>query len=849
MRCPFCAPLSFARLVSMTVLLIAFNAGANARNPSFLPIPRFPLSTGTLSIEQAVQPGQPFTVAGERGAILGRQDGSFELWSFPIKVLRDFHISAQLADYPVPIDLNRQAAAIDVYPDHTTIVYSHAAMTVKQHMFVVQASQNGQPAAVVLFEIESIRPVTLTFSFIPELLQQWPAPNYGVPSASWVDLGNGGGYVLATDNPHLFGMVAMPRCSSGILPPYQEQPRAYPLQFVLHFDPKKDDGLFFPLLAQVSDGETALSGDAVRQMSQRIDLADQQVAAGYRGTQEYYAKFFDKRLTIDTPDRKLNEAVRWAEVAIEQARVTNDHATSLVAGWYGSGDSARPGFGWYFGRDALWSLYAVNSYGDFELSRQVLEFLSQRQRADGKIMHEFAMTADRVDWKSLPYEYAAADATPLYIMAMKDYVETSGDVAFLKSHWQTVKNAYEYMRSHSDSTDGVYDNSNGTGWVEAWPPKMPHQEMYLAALDQQSTEDLSRLAHLAGEDDLAASAEQKAKEIRGFLDQYRSSDGTLAFSRNADGTFDLTPTVYPSVAWWTGDLRLERTSPMFEQWAGHHFSTDWGVRAVADTSPVYDPIAYHQGTVWPLFTGWISLAEYRERRPLTGYAHLMENAGLTWSQDLGSVTEVLSGAFFQALGRSSSHQLWSSAMVISPAIRGLLGIQVDVLHRNLIIHPQLPATWDSVSVHNLSFGTANLEVDLRRRGGEMNIEVTSPDTTVLCLNPGASTECKEPAKTQHSAVVALPQVELGIAPALPQAGAETAMMKVVDEQSSDHELKVKLEAPGGSTQNLSLRVNGPDPRQFSVAGGVRRGENLQVAFPTGMGYQTQTVDITWANRR
>jgi hypothetical protein len=75
------------------------------------------------------------------------------------------------------------------------------------------------------------------------------------------------------------------------------------------------------------------------------------------------------------------------------------------------------------------------------------------------------------------------------------------------------------------------------------------------------------------------------------------------------------------------------------------------------------------------------------------------------------------------------------------------------------------------------------------------------------------------------------------------------MMKVVDEQSSDHELKVKLEAPGGSTQNLSLRVNGPGPRQFSVAGGVRRGENLQVAFPTGMGYQTQTVDITWANRR
>jgi glycogen debranching enzyme len=834
----------------MMALLAAFDAGASAQGSSFLPVPRFPLSSGPLSIQQPVQPGHPFTVAGDRGAILGRQDGSFELWSFPVKVLRDFRISAELADYPVPIDLNQQAAAINVFPDHTTIVYSHAAITVKQHMFVGQRGQAAGVAAVVLFEIQSIRPVTLTFSFAPELLQQWPAPNYGVPSASWVDLGNGGGgYLLETNNPHFFGMVAMPRSSSGILPPYQEQPRVYPLQFILHFDPQKDDGLFFPLLAEISDGQTAINADAVGRIRQQIVLADEQLAGAYRGTQEYYAHFFDKRLTIDTPDRELNEAVRWAEVAIEQAKVTNDDATSLVAGWYGSGDSARPGFGWYFGRDALWSLYAVNSYGDFELSRQVLEFLSQRQRADGKMMHEFSMTANMVDWKSLPYEYAAADATPLFIMAMKDYVETSGDVTFLKSHWQNVKNAYQYMRSHSDSADGVYDNTNGTGWVEAWPPKMPHQEMYLAALDQQSTDDFSRLARLEAEDDLAASAAQKAKDIRAFLDQYRANNGTLAFSRNADGSFDFTPTVYPSVAWWTGELKLDQTGAMFEQWAGHHFSTDWGVRAVADTSPVYDPIAYHQGTVWPLFTGWISMAEYRDGQPLAGYAHLMENAGLTWSQDLGSVTEVLSGAFFQPLGRSSSHQLWSSAMVITPAVRGLLGIQADVLHRNLIVRPHVPASWDSVVLHNLPFGSTELAVEFRRRGAEMAIEVNSPDKTVLCLNPSTDEDCKEPAKTLHTAVVTLPQVELGIAQALPEAGAETAMMKVLDEQSSERELKVKLEAPGGSTQNLSLRVNGPDPKGLSFAGGVRQGDNLLVAFPPGTGYQTQTVDITWGKGR
>ena len=59
-------------------------------------------------------------------------------------------------------------------------------------------------------------------------------------------------------------------------------------------------------------------------------------------------------------------------------------------GLYSSGDSTRPGFGWFFGRDSLYTLYAVNSYGDFALAREELEFLLKRQRADGKIMHEFS---------------------------------------------------------------------------------------------------------------------------------------------------------------------------------------------------------------------------------------------------------------------------------------------------------------------------------------------------------------------------------------------------------------------------------------------------------------------------
>ncbi len=121
-----------------------------------------------------------------------------------------------------------------------------------------------------------------------------------------------------------------------------------------------------------------------------------------------------------------------------------------------------------------------------------MDFLLAHQRTDGKMMHEVSQTAELVDWVHLPYLYAAADSTPLFVMQMADYVRTSGDTGYLREHWDNVKRAYAFTRAHT--TNGVYDNSQGTGWVEEWLPKMPQQEIYLAALDEQSSEAMAYLA-------------------------------------------------------------------------------------------------------------------------------------------------------------------------------------------------------------------------------------------------------------------------------------------------------------------------------------------------------------------
>ena len=145
-----------------------------------------------------------------------------------------------------------------------------------------------------------------------------------------------------------------------------------------------------------------------------------------------------------------------------------------------------------------------------------------------------------------------------------------------------------------------------------------------------------------------------------------------AFSRNEAGALDKTATIYPAIAWWDGHYELKQSDKMFQRWDSSEFSTDWGLRDVGEHEAIYDPLSYHQGPVWPLFTGWGSIAEYRTGRSLSGYAHLMQNAELTWQQDLGAVTELLSGA---TLSRSAAVrrtrcglQRWSLRESISSGI-------------------------------------------------------------------------------------------------------------------------------------------------------------------------------------
>src|SRR6185312_9681137 len=262
------------------------------------------------------------------------------------------------------------------------ITYSHIGFTVRQIMFSPSEVSAGT-GPVVLYEFDCVHPTEFTFRFTPELRWMWPERNEGVPGVEWVagplaapnakepgpsgaisrvPLPNHGYYVLHADYPDLAGAVTIPGAQPGVLAPYQERPQVHPVELRLHIDPARDRGKLFPLLMAVGMNKEAATNQALGAALQHLN---ENIAELYKGQAESYKKLLANSISIETPDKTLNEAFQWAVVSIEQLRTHvpeapgNDQKAgeiALVAGYYASGDSARPGFGWFFGRDALYTL-------------------------------------------------------------------------------------------------------------------------------------------------------------------------------------------------------------------------------------------------------------------------------------------------------------------------------------------------------------------------------------------------------------------------------------------------------------------------------------------------------------
>src|SRR5206468_10983674 len=148
--------------------------------------------------------------------------------------------------------------------------------------------------------------------------------------------------------------------------------------------------------------------------------------------------------------------------------------------------------------------------------------------------------------------------------------------------------------------------------------------------------------------------------------------------------------------------------------ASSEIMTDWGARPLASSSTLFDPLHYNNGAVWPFVTGWVALGEYRYHNAAAGKFALDAIARTTFDEARGRNPEVISGRLYKPLDTAVPQQFFATSMVLTPLLRGLLGIDVDAPAHRLTLAPHLPPDWDSLRVDNVTLGSAVVALSIRR---------------------------------------------------------------------------------------------------------------------------------------
>jgi hypothetical protein len=394
------------------------------------------------------------------------------------------------------------------------------------------------------------------------------------------------------------------------------------------------------------------------------------------------------------------------------------------------------------------------------------------------VPHEVSQSASYIQWfTDYEYPFKSADVTPLYVIAHADHWRATGDRAFLEASWDSIRRAWRFAAATDNDGNGLIENTKvGHGWVEGGALHPAHEEIYLEGVWIQACRDVAELADAMSDPALAAEARAFAERTREAVEKtyWLADRGFYGFAttvapekppeaepgprrplrqKRLDALAHLRfvdeDTSLVAVPLWWHLLDAERAQSEIDHLGDGSLATDWGTRLLSSRSDLYDPLSYHNGSVWPLFTGWASMAAYRHGRPHVGWQAAMANVLLNEAGALGYVTELLSGEFNAPFSRSSHHQIWSEAMVVTPLVRGLLGVESSDAGRALRVAPQLPADWDHVALAHLAVGAGRYDLSLDRR--QAGREAIRLEPVPGAGGPGASA----------------PPLRLTIAPAFP----------------------------------------------------------------------------------
>jgi glycogen debranching enzyme len=436
--------------------------------------------------------------------------------------------------------------------------------------------------------------------------------------------------------------------------------------------------------------------------------------------------------------------------------------TSLKEGEY-----PYAGLPWYsttFGRDGILTAWEY-LWIEPGLAKGVLAFLASTQATEhdpvrdaepGKILHE-ARKGELAALDEIPFRhyYGTVDATPLFVALAGAYHERTGDLAFIRSIWGNIKAALQWIDQFGDRDhDGFVEYARYTesglaqqGWKDSHDSVF-HKDGQLAEAPIALCEvqgyvyeaklHAAQLARLLDEPALAKQLGHAAVLLKKQFNEafWCEEIGTYALALDGKKQQCAVPSSNAGHALWSGIATAERAARIADQLLGDDFFCGWGIRTIPKKEARYNPMAYHNGSVWPHDNALIAagMARYGfTGKAMTVFSGLRQ---VSLYMDQHRMPELFCG--FEKRPDEGptlypvacSPQAWAAASVFY-LLQACLGLSFDPYKREIQFrNPQLPPFLETVEINGLSIGGATVDLMLQRYPNNVGINVVRKDGDV-----------------------------------------------------------------------------------------------------------------------